>query len=162
MPIYFSREEKRRFAEDRGILVDPEDVWLLEEYTWHVNNTGYACTNIVFSFGGEGVRIRKTTLLHHCIVGQPVWGWEEIDHINQDRIDNRRSNLRYVTKSQQNINTSREFAASGYRNIYERGGMFFVVIRRNGKMHHLGSYENLDEAVAERDEWLHKYLRRYV
>lgn len=136
------------------ILVDEQDRWLLDEYTWHISSDGYAATNVVLEYGGEGVRRRKYTLLHHCIMGQPINGWEEIDHRNHDRLDNRRDNLHYVTKSEQNINTSRKPGASGARNIYTDGEWYSVRIRRNGILHNVGRFTTLDEAVAERDEWL--------
>lgn len=140
------------------ILVDPQDEWLLEEYTWHVNNAGYACTNVVLEYGGEGVRRRKYTLLHHCIMGQPIRKGEEIDHINNNRIDDRRCNLRYVSKTQQNINTTRAPGPSGERNIYETGyGTYRVKIRRNGILHDLGILDTMDEALAERDQWLDQH-----
>ena len=143
------------------ILVDDEDAWLLEEYTWHLSNTGYAATNVVLQYGGSEERIRKYTLLHHCIMGQPIWEGEEIDHINRVRHDNRRCNLRYVSTSMNRGNTSREPGVSGHRNIYHQGGRFSVRIRRNGVLHLLGEYDTLDEAVASRNEWL-DHNKEYV
>lgn len=148
-------EERLQQAQEQGILVDEQDVWLLADYTWHVSSDGYAATNVVIEYGGEGTRRRKYTLLHHCIVGQPVQPWEEIDHINFNRLDDRRNNLRYVTKSEQNINTSRATGASGARNISLVGDRYAVLIRRDGVRHYLGTYDTLDEAVATREEWLY-------
>src|SRR3954454_21704953 len=88
-------EERLQQAQESGILVDEQDEWLLANFTWHLSSDGYAATNVVVEYGGEGSRRRKYTLLHHCIVGQPIYPWE-IDHINHIRSDDRRCNLRYV------------------------------------------------------------------
>ena len=145
-------------AEMVEIIVDPEDEWLLKQYTWHVGNKGYAATNVVLQYGGEGTRRRKYTLLHHCIVGQPIWGWDEIDHINHNRTDNRRCNLRYVSKSMQNQNTTRKPGQSGARHIgITYLGTYRVDIRRDNVQHYLGCFDTMEEALATRDQWLHKY-----
>jgi hypothetical protein len=151
-----SHSVQRRTHHNRKtlILVDPEDEWLLEEYTWHISSDGYPVTNVVLQYGSEGERIRKYTLLHHCIMGQPIWEGEEIDHKNRIRHDCQRQNLQYITKSGNQINTSRAPGNTGMRNIYYDRGKYKVSIRRDGELHYLGMFDTLDEAVAERDEWL--------
>lgn len=150
----YSREKRLQLAKERGILVDPEDEWLLEEYTWHLF-TGYATTNVPTEHG------YRRAFLHHCIVGQPIWEGEEIDHKNRVRSDDRRQNLRYVTKSRQAMNTDRAPGASGARNVYIDRGRYQVTIWRDGYEYYLGRFGTLDEAVATRDEWLYHH-KEYV
>lgn len=154
MPIYYTRKEKRQLAEERGILVDPIDEWLLEEYTWHLKWDGYnnyAATSLGRNEYGRTIIV----FLHHCIMGQPIWEDDEIDHINRNTMDNHRSNMRYATRSQNRINTSRAESSLGARNIYQiEDGRYRVRVRRNGQEYYLGTFGTLDEAVAERDEWL--------
>lgn len=153
MPVYYTREQKRKIAEERGIIVDPEDVWLLEEYTWSLNADGYAVTNFPRDVNGYRQRVH----LHHAIMGQPIWGDDEIDHVNHNVTDDRRCNLRYVTKSEQGINTTRAAGPSGARNIYIReDGRYHIRIRRNLDEYYLGAFDTLEEAIAERDMWLHQ------
>lgn len=154
MPVYLTAKEKLQRALDRGILVDDQDQWLLEEYTWYVTNEGYAATNIPLGYDKYGERIRKTVLLHHCIMGQPAWEDEQIDHISQHKLDDRRCNLRYVTPSQQMVNRTVPPGNTGHKYIHERQGRYEVMISRDNTAYFLGRFDTLDEAAAERDEWL--------
>lgn len=67
-------------------LVDERDYLLVADYTWHVHN-GYACT----------VKKRRHVFMHRLLLQpQPK---EIIDHINRNRLDNRRMNLRIVDRN---------------------------------------------------------------
>jgi hypothetical protein len=80
-----------------------------------------------------------------------------IDHINQDKSDNRISNLRNVTKSLNSINTPvRSHSQIGYKNIQldKRDNMYSVVFVRNKKTNYLGRFSNIEEAIAKRDREL--------
>ena len=152
MPRAYTQEERLQIAKDRGILVDQEDEWLLAAYTWGINR-GYAMTR--FPVVQEGRIIFRHAYLHHCIVGQPIWGDDEIDHKDRNKLNDRRYNLRYVTKSQQQVNTSLLPGASGVRNVYTQpDGKFQVAIKREGVLNYLGQFDALDQAIAERDKWI--------
>jgi len=150
MPVYYTREQKKQLADSRGIIVDPEDAWLLEEYTWHVNS-GYARAPM----GRDEYGRTRTMFLHHAIMGEPIWEGDEIDHINRNTIDNSRQNLRYATQSENRINTSRSPGPTGMRNIYlKEDSKYYVRIRRNRIEHFVGSFTTLEEAIIARDKHL--------
>ena len=78
-----------------------------------------------------------------------------IDHINRIKTDNRIENLRLVTKSQNNQNTSKQMNnTSGYKNIYWRkdNNKWIVRFQLNGKKIHYGWFENIEDAIRKRDE----------
>lgn len=132
----------------RGIIVDPEDEWLLEEQLWTVAEHGYAVRGM--KFGERWV----PTYLHHYIVGQPIW--LEVDHENRNRLDNRRSNLKYKTHQQNLLNHGQALGMTGIRHTTQLpNGQYMVQIKRHGIRHYLGCFATLDEAVATRDEWLY-------
>lgn len=77
-------------------LVDDEDYEELAQYKWCVTHYGYAVRS------GWSIRPGSMILMHREIMGNPVD--REIDHINGDKLDNRQSNLRIVTKRQNLFN----------------------------------------------------------
>jgi hypothetical protein len=79
------------FQNGGAFLFDELDLPLIQEHTWHHGKRGYPATH----FKGKTVVFHK--LLYPDIQG-------EIDHINGDKLDNRRSNLRIVTHQQNAFN----------------------------------------------------------
>ena len=72
-------------------LVDAEDVALVEGRRWSLND-GYAVCKI------DG----RSTSMHRFILGMTP-GVGVVHHVNEDKLDNRRSNLKvYETMSQAN------------------------------------------------------------
>jgi hypothetical protein len=151
MPIRYTAEERYDLAIERGILVDPQDEWLLYAYTWHLNRAGYAYTNILTGNGNEHIY----TALHHCIIGYPIWKGDDVDHINRCKADDRRENLRFVTRSENIVNAQRNDEAF---NITERpSGRYQVRVGRDNFRHHIGVYDTIEEAEQARDTWLHNH-----
>ena len=70
---------------DDCFLCDTDDVEILKQYTWYKSNHGYAIATHNY----------KRVLAHVCLMGKRE-GYE-IDHINRNKLDNRRENLRFVT-----------------------------------------------------------------
>jgi hypothetical protein len=79
------------------------------------------------------------------------WPTNVIDHINGIETDNRKENLRDVTRS---INCSNRHTAKnklGFLNIHETSkGNYQVGFQRNSKPIHVGTYETLQEALEAR------------
>src|SRR3990167_622474 len=66
-------------------LVEHDDIALVKNHSWYLDEDGYAVSCI----GG------KNTRMHRLIMDAP--DDSRVDHINGDRLDNRRSNLRLCT-----------------------------------------------------------------
>ena len=75
----------------------------------------------------------------------------DVDHINRDRSDNRWSNLREATRSQ-NLRNSGAYktSKSGYRGVSlkKKTGKWCAQISLKKKSHHIGYYETAEEAYA--------------
>ncbi len=92
------------------------------------------------SFNGKDVRI------HHLIVGMPEKG-KMIDHFNGNSLDNRRCNLRHVTRSENGYNKP---SKTGTRWITkQKNGRFQVCVRIG-----LGTYSTLEEAKNRVSQFL--------
>lgn len=89
-------------------LISPEDVDWAKKWRWGVDGSGYARRN-------DRGRIVK---LHREILGLTRGDGLEGDHINRDRLDNRRSNLRVVSNGEnaQNVTAHRD-STSAYRGV---------------------------------------------
>ena len=76
-------------------------------------------------------------------------GQDVVDHIDQDPLNNRLSNLRRATR-QLNRENSKLNAdnSSGFRGVYKKKNRFQAQLRRDGKMIYLGSYKTAEEAAA--------------
>jgi hypothetical protein len=128
----------------RVALVDPADHELVAQYQWyaHVTRDGrvYART------GPGGPRI----YMHRLIAGTPD-GFET-DHRDGNGLDNRRSNLRTATPSQNRANGPKRRGAktSRYRGVHwaRRSRRWIAVIKVRGTVRYLGAFT--DEVTAAR------------
>jgi hypothetical protein len=78
-----------------------------------------------------------------------------IDHIDGDRLNNNIDNLRVVTKSENNKNSSLcKRNKTGVLGVhYDKGtSKFRVQISLKGKTRHIGVYSDFDEAVKARKD----------
>lgn len=117
-------------------IIDPEDFELVDEYIWHTDRRGYA-------------RSGKNIKIHRLIMG--VREGFEIDHVNRDGLDNRRSNLRWATLSQNRANTGRAAGVCGYRGVRRDKKKFMAQIGINGKSTSLGNFATAEEAAKAYD-----------
>ena len=77
----------------------------------------------------------------------------QIDHKNGDGLDNRAGNLHLVTQSKNQRNALRRTDNTlGHTGVtwHEAGNCWRVRIFHNGKRHHIGLYNTIEEAVAAR------------
>lgn len=110
-----------------------------------IDDKGYR--RILFRFDGSVFRIRAHRLAWLISFGFLPAG--EIDHINQDKTDNRLSNLRDVPKSiNQRNGTRKSNNTSGVAGVswHKQRGKWCAQASMNGKHHHLGLFNELTAA----------------
>ena len=105
--------------------------------------------------GYLAIKINKKTILAHRLAWFLTYGsWPEnhIDHINGNRADNRPANLRAVTNAQNIAHRTRQNRnnTSGHPGVYwhKAAGKWAACIKRNRTTHHLGLFDQIEEAVA--------------
>lgn len=127
----------------KEILVDDIDYDKYHSCFWSLNSCGYVGSSLGF--------------LHHLILGKKRG--LVVDHINNNKLDNRRENLRHVSSSFNNGRTKGKGASSGYKGVsyYKRNRKYQVQIRTNGKQIALGYYHSKEEAARVYDEAAIKY-----
>ena len=141
----------------RLAIVDDEDFDWLNQWKWYCSTKGYAARNLRL-----GVNKRTLILMHRVILkrmGKSFVGSVVSDHIDMNKLDNRRKNLRVVTPTNSNINRKMPKSKSGFLGVYESGcGDWRVHIKRNAKVNYIGTFKTKEEAVNARKFALDKLL----
>lgn len=119
-------------ARGTRVLVSDEDWHTVQTRTWSINR--YPSTNI------NGARIR----MHKLLMGDRK-GFK-VDHINGDKCDNRRTNLRWATASENGQNVGPRNGSTGRGYQFHTNGCT-AKITSNGKYHYLGRYKNVEHAM---------------
>ena len=106
-------------SEQLSVILDTEDSDLLDKK--YGFSTGYAITTK-----------RPQVYLHTLVAMRNNLSWnpknQVIDHLNRNKLDNRRSNLRIVSKSLNATNSTRSDKAKGY---YWAGSTWVVKLVRD-------------------------------
>lgn len=121
-------------------LIDASDLPLVRKYKWCVNKDNIVAT-----------RLNKKTMLSlwHLILGSPHEG-AEVDHDNQNRLDNRRCNLRFATRLQNQSNLpTRPDSKTGFKgvNTHKGTGKYRARIGYKGGQIHLGVFVSKTDAA---------------
>jgi ribosomal protein L22 len=75
-----------------------------------------------------------------------------VDHINGNKCDNRKANLRFVTKAQNSQNSRKPRATSGFIGVSSYNGYHAAYIKIFGKRRHLGMFKDPIDAAKRYDE----------
>lgn len=128
-------------------LVDDEDYDFLMQWKWFYNNGGYAVR------ADRSTGKYATVYMHRVVTG--ATSSQIVDHINRNKLDNQRSNLRFATVriNNQNRPADRD-STSPFKGVhwYARDGKWHAQIRAYGRTTHLGYFDNPTDAARAYDE----------
>jgi len=144
----------------RGLvaIVDDADYECVSRRKWHAHSRGYACSSVSNTDGTHG-----TILLHRFVLG--LSGRTEIDHVNRNKLDCRRSNLRICSRSQNLHNTKRRSDSSNaYRGVSfsKEKRKWVAYIDVGGKRIRLGYFDSAEEAARKRDDVARKTVGEFA
>lgn len=134
-------------------IISEEDVEKVSKYQWRKDKqTGYWYTYIK----------SKKMYLHRFITKNNTSN--PTDHINGNKNDNRRENLRICTHKQNARNQRLQSAnQTGYRNIFKSGKKYVVQCALNGKIQTLGRYDSILDALTDKVKlWKEKFNIDYT
>lgn len=126
--------------------IDVEDYDKCLPYQWNSDRKGY----ILCWYPGKNEHVLRL----HNLVRQPAPGCTN-DHINRDKSDNRKSNLRDSTPSENSINRRRRTDnSSGYVGVQlsSHKTKWYAFITRNKRRVYIGSFATAEEALQARIE----------
>lgn len=137
-----------------SLLVDDVDKDL-ERFSWRLDKAGYVIRGPKLSKARPGMeRVHRVVLAR--VLGRVLQAHELVDHVNGNRADNRRENLRLATKSQNGMNrgstngSSSRFAGVAYDKRKQR---WFAKVTLMGKQVAVGRYHSEEEAAWMRDQF---------
>lgn len=132
---------------------DLEDYDLIKDYCWYKDAHGYISSKY------DGKRI----LMHRLLMGTNDANII-IDHVNHIRIDNQKTNLRIVNKSQNAMNHRiLRNNTSGVTGVSQRKSnkKWRARITVNNKQIYLGQFNSFEDAVSARKKAEDKYFGEY-
>lgn len=133
-------------------ILDLQDKPLVENHKWYLDNSGYATTRISRN---------KQMRMHNILI--PRENGKEIDHVDRNPLNNKRSNLRLCSHMENMWNAKRKnnkYGCVGIRPICD-GNKWQATITSNYKRYHLGTFKTKEEAIKARtikEIELHKHL----
>lgn len=139
------------------VLVDPEDYKSLSEFHWQAQEnrtkTGYyAVRNDGFSINGTRLKVKMHRQIMNCPDGY------EVDHINGNTLDNRKSNLRICTHRENIQSQKSRGGKSSFRGItLHKNNLWRARITVNYKRIHLGLFKTELEAKLAHDQAREKF-----
>ena len=143
--------KKIPLTQGKFAIVDDEDFKYLNQFKWSLSNNRYAIR-------GGGV------LMHRLILKKMGYelgkGYDLVsDHINRDKLDNRRKNLRTLTPRESNFNRGK-FGNGIYWHKNRKKWVAQITIK--GNQIYLGSFINKENAKRIRIEAENKYFEQFV
>ena len=133
------------------ILIDKDDFEKCKQVSWCVDSKGYA----------NGKSKTFGTIRLHRYILNPNKNLQ-VDHINRNKLDNRKSNLRTVTNQQNHFNRPlNKNNKSGVTGVYfnNQCKKWCAQITINRKTISAGLFEKLEDAVKARNKLKEKYFQ---
>lgn len=139
------------FRNGGHFIFDIEDYDKIKNYCWYNNNHGYAVAHEL----GSKSQLFSHRLICDCPKNMVV------DHINHNTLDNRKSNLRICTQSDNMKNMRRSKAnKSGVKGVYfdKSANRWRAEIKVNGKKTYIGVFTNIKDAKHAREQAEKRYF----
>lgn len=141
--------KKIKLTKGRVAIVDDSYFKVISATKWQLHSKGYATA--------------QGKLLMHRIVMNAKKG-QEVDHINLNKLDNRKKNLRFVTHQQNCMN--RKIYRSNILKLKgvmmeKRTGKFYAQICVDKKRIHLGTFDCRFEASSAYKKAAKKYFKKF-
>jgi len=134
--VVYLEDRKRRV--NGKVFIDLDDVDMIRSFKWCLSDGGYGITNL------DGTMIRMHAM---------IMGGIGIDHIDGNRLNNRKSNLRKASYLQNNRHRTSYRNRHGFKGVISKGSRFVSRIKYEGTVIYCGSYLTAEEAANGYDQY---------
>ena len=153
-------------SQGKFAIVDEDDYWKLSKFKWSLDGDGYAIRGRTGStkgisytrfirVQGENIKLRNIKM-HQEIISAP--DGLVCDHINRNKLDNRKSNLRIVTIGQNCMNRIKMHnCAVAYKGVSKEGNKYVSRIQVKDLRLRKRGFINAIDAAKWYDEMALKY-----
>lgn len=134
-------------------FIDIDDYDKIKNNSWYENEDGYLLSRI----NGKLIRM-------HILIMDADGFNKDVEHKNHNTRDNRKSNLRMATRSQNAMNVGiRSNNTSGTTGVYynKNRRVWYSKITINNKEVYLGSFLNKEDAIAARRDAEERYFKEF-
>ena len=136
-------------------LVDDEDFQIVNQYKWYLDTNGYVGTGITTD------EEKYTLRIHRLVMRLQRTDKVDVDHINGNKLDNQRCNLRICTRSQNIANSKKhKDCSSKFKGVTwaAKDRKWKARIRVNYERIYLGNFDDEIEAAQTYDKAALKYF----
>ena len=136
-------------------LVDDEDFERCIQRKWTLTTFGYAVSRVPGKTYKQGYYIQMHQFIINGLVRKGL-----IDHIDRNKLNNQKANLRIADKSINTINRGmRSDNTSGFRGVFwdKTKSNYLVQIMDYGKLIYIGRFKNKEEAAQAYNKAAIKY-----
>lgn len=138
--------------------IDDGDFLLVAPYNWCVLVVKKTYCTKVYALCRRVIEGRSTTIFMHQLIS----GLERPDHVDGNGLNNRRSNLRAATPSQNNQNTRHVRGSVPFKGVECLRGRFRVRVKLNGKRISVGSFGSAEDAARAYDTAAIKHFGEFA
>ena len=137
-------------------MIDKEDYEIVKNYYWRVDKLGYVISSI---YNEKTGRYNKLLKLHRLIMDAP--DDMVVDHIDGNKLNNRKCNLRICTQAENNrnhcVSSNSSTGVTGVRWNKINNSWRVMISDIN-----IGSYKNFEDAVKARKQAEKKYFGEFA
>jgi len=141
---------------------DFEDLPVVSQYTWRpYKSTPRSPSYMRASYKGERGAKTKVVTMHRLVMGLGVGDFQQVDHINRDSLDNRRSNLR-LTGHSGNMSNRDSWGAVSFSGISKDRYGYRAQVQANGQIVWRAFHKDPAYLAVVRDAWARTFHGEYA
>ena len=131
-------------------FIDIEDIEKISNHKWYLDNTGYISTTID----------KKKIRLHRYLLNPPSSN-VIVDHINNNKLDNRKSNLQLCNHIQNIQKSIRPTRTNKYRGVRKTKNNTYCASIEYNKNKRFKNYKTEEDALLQRLIWEIMYYKEF-